>query len=58
MLYIAVLCMVLPKAATLHRFTPHRLHPNVVSGVRPEGVLLPWFEQLRHALFRPANFTS
>jgi len=58
MLHIAVLCMVLQKQPPLHRFTPHWLHPNVVSGVRPEGVLLPWFEQLRHALFRPANFIS
>ena len=42
----------------LHRFTPQQLHPNVVSGVRPEDVLCPWFEQLVHAVFRPANFTS
>ena len=46
------------KQPLLHRFTPQRLHPNVVSGVRPEEVLCPWLEQLMHALFLPENFTS
>ena len=54
LLYVAVFCVLLPL---LHRFTPQRLHPNVVSGVRPDEVLCPWLEQLMHTLFLPENFT-